>query len=450
MKIRLIKYPLRLIAFVFTILFFSCAVPTRQPSYFDKRPNVLKTQYKPEEAAAIEKNFKVNPQQHSKEYGNLILWRMHQKSPEFALEFAQTPEVVDGVNAQEAKAIGSIYGLIKEIDIPDDLFKKKAKYEKDINKIIIEWQGNSDRKTEWNGFFTLLGNRPGRPFLGKIHDAKPIGFEAGEDKINYEELKNGDLRWESKSAYGDKDGIMVSLEYPAHGKIRFLDINGQTIRFTKAEVVSKEQLEFKDGLEGTLIVKKVSEAGDLQPGLYAIRSMVQAGEGEHRYSSQLQALLWGYMDGKFKEGDNPLETYQDPMEFVKPIWGRMEGPRWEDFDTVTSRLNLPELIDYYTRKKFTYEYYLSHVGSAYAAFGRKGGNCIQIEAFQRYCLNRGGYSARILDVEARSSGVTWHVVTEFVDNGKRFIMDNGTFVPKGIIGPFNSLGETSYRAFVGR
>ena len=194
------------------------AVATRQPSYFDKHSDVLKKQYTADDIAILEKNFKANPLQYSQAIGDMLLRQMHQKSPEFALEFAQTPEIVDGIDVQEAKAMDSIYGLIKGVDMPRNLF---AKYENEqgIQKILIEWEGNSSEKTDWSGFIPLLKDSvkaslwvSGR-YEGEIINAKPISFEA-EDKIDYEQIKEGILEWKSKSNKGDKDGIMLTFKYP--------------------------------------------------------------------------------------------------------------------------------------------------------------------------------------------------------------------------------------------
>ena len=426
-------------------------MPTRQPSYFDKHPDVLKKQYTADEIATLKKNFEANPLKYSQAVGDMLLWRMHQKSPEFALEFAQTPEIADGINAPEAKAMDPIYGLIKGIDIPHGLFEKRIIDRYNLN-ILIEWESNSKEKSDWgcrfiptDGFY--------RSGTTRIIGAKPIGFEMGKDRIDIDRDigPTPQLSWQSQSNSGDTDGILITMTYP-EDVVELSFYNGTTLCIKKKELLSKDTISFdeNDGLEGKLNIKKVGYKTGFISELVVLNEMVLSGEGEHRYSSLLQALLWGYMDRKFKEKETPLENYQGTVEFVKPVWGEMEGERWEDFDAVTSRLNLPELVDYYTKNKFTYEFYLSHVGSAHAAFSGKGGNCVQIEAFQSYCLNKGGYSTRLLKVEARNSGSYWHTVTEFVNNGKRFIMDNGTRRPRGIIGPFNSLGETNYRLYVGR
>jgi len=177
--------------------------------------------------------------------------------------------------------------------------------------------------------------------------------------------------------------------------------------------------------------------------------MVLAGEGDNKISADLQALLWGYMDDSFKKGDNPLKDYKGSLEFVKPIWGEMEGERWKNFEDVTLRLNLPELIDYYTKEKFTYRLYFDGHGTAKEAFRKKVGiNCDRYEKFIRYCLMKSGYKAKRRDVVSKLGGPdNWHVITEFIKKNKKYIIDNGTFSPTGIIGPLKSLKEAGYSLY---
>jgi len=106
---------------------FGCATATKQPSIFQTNPSLLTKQYTPDQITTIQQNFETNPAQYSQELGDLLLWQMHQKSPEFALEFAQTPELNDGIDQKEASAMMSIYNLIKDLDIPPDLFTKTLK-----------------------------------------------------------------------------------------------------------------------------------------------------------------------------------------------------------------------------------------------------------------------------------------------------------------------------------
>ena len=344
MRIQLIKYPSRLIACLFSILLFSCSIPTRQPSYFDKQPILLKNQYTPDEIAILEKNFESNPTQHSKEYGNLILWQMHQKSPEFALEFARTPEIVDGINAQEGKAMASIYGLIEGIDIPAGLFIKKDAPQQGIR---MEWRGNSKDKVSWKFYF-------GNIFPRDIVRTESIGFEPGEDEIYYKVISSGekDLRWRSKVNLDDSDGVIIYLDYSARKKIS-LNVNREVLTFSLADVSAKDKLVFaeKDGLKGTLTIQNAYKT-NLSPELLMLKDMVLSGEGEYRSSPALRALFKGYMDGKFKEGDNPLKNYQDIAEFVMRVLDYMRGEEFRNYEYTSSWMGDPRIFDSYINKNY--------------------------------------------------------------------------------------------------
>lgn len=418
-------------------------MPTKQSNYFDKHPNVLKKSYTADEIARIEQRFRADPAKHSKEYGNLIICRMHQKSPEFALEFAQTPEIADGINAQEAKAMGSIYGLIKGLDIPDGFFEKRIIDRYNLN-ILIEWESSSKGKSDWGCSFIPTDGFY-RSGTTRIINAKPMGFEMGEDKITIDRDTGPtpQLSWQSQSTRGDIDGILITMTYP-EDTVELSFYNGSTLHIKKKELLSKDNLLFdeNDGLEGKLNIKKVGYKTGFAPELIALNEMILAGEGEHRYSSLLQALLWGYMDGKFKEGDIPLKNYQGAVEFVKPIWGEMDGQKWGDFDTVVSRLNTPVLLDYWEQRNLSYQYYIGSMKSDRSVFESKSANCKDTSEFTVYCLSKSGYDATLFWVESMIS--EGHIITFFEDKGNKFIMDNGKPSPKGLIGPIKSLSEAGY------
>lgn len=434
MKTCLTKYSLPLIPCLLTIFILSCAIPTKQPNYLDKHPNVLKKQYSADEIATIEKNFKANPSQYSQTMGDLILWRMHQKSPKFALEFAQIPEIADGVNAQDAKAMGSIYGLIKDVNIPPDFFAGKRSHY-DVQKLIIQW-GSGKENRDWDG---IIVNTEGIQGLsGKILNVEPIEFEKG-DEIHL--TTSGDLTWKSITDAEDTDGIIVTLNYPLHENIMF-GMNEEPLDFTIGEVLTKELVFDKDdGLKGKLIIKNALKSS-IETESFIIKDMVLSGEGEYRYSSPLQALLWGYMDGKFKEGDDPLKDYKGLVEFVKPIWGEMEGKRWRDFDAVTSRLNAPGLVDHYTRQKISYEYYIGDKKTNSWVFKTKKANCADTSEWIAECLTRAGYESGTVSVY--SSRPEGHRICYFKDKDKIFIIDNGKNHPIGIRGPFESFKDIPY------
>jgi hypothetical protein len=412
------------IAAFITLTLIACAMATKQRSAFDTN-NVLQD-YTPGMINAIEQNFDANPLQYSQDMGNLLLWQMHQKSPEFALEFAQTPELNDGIDAKEAKAMLDIYNLIKDQDFPPSLFVADDK----PREIILEWQGNSEKKSDWKGLFYKLT-------ASDFVRAEPIGFEP-EDQLYYVTMTNGerDLRWKSWVDSGDKDGLRLALLVPGSTRIA-LDINKELIFFRLNDVLANKPLLFtpEDGLEGTLTISSAYETG-VTPEQVAIREMVRAGEGDYKFSSAMQALLWGYMDGHFK--DNPLKSYTTALEFVKPIWGDMEGPRWDDFDEVTLRLNTPELLDYWERRNLTYEYYWARGKSVQAVFKSKRANCYDTAEFTRYCLSKAGYrSGNILVALGEGHNICYYWVGKDL-----FLMDNAR--KRGITGPYKGLGEIPY------
>jgi len=71
------------------LLLYNCTA-TNRLSYFDKNPALLIKKYTSPEIKEIKNNFEANPLQYSQQMGDLLLWQMYQKSPEFALEIAHT------------------------------------------------------------------------------------------------------------------------------------------------------------------------------------------------------------------------------------------------------------------------------------------------------------------------------------------------------------------------
>ncbi|MBW2046609.1 MAG: hypothetical protein JRI96_17330 [Deltaproteobacteria bacterium] len=112
--------------------------------------------------------------------------------------------------------------------------------------------------------------------------------------------------------------------------------------------------------------------------------------------------------------------------------------RWGDFNGVVERLNAPELIDYYERKRFTYVFWWTipgyrSGGDPYWVFKNNKGDCVYITSFTVCCLRKGGYEARELHVSSPSGLFPYHAVCLFEMNAKRYIMDNGRPDPRGII-----------------
>lgn len=420
-----------------------CVTATEQLSVYDAQPGLLTKQYTPDEIAVITQGFKNNPLQHSQEFGELLLWQMYQKSPKFALGAGRLPDILNGINASEAKGMELVLiNYLNELDIPQNLFSGDNTRD-NTYEIIFQWKGNKGSNSDWSGYLMGVGTNSK---YGKVINVTPIGFEQGEDSIDYEGLEGyGAFDWTSFSNKMNSDGFNLNFQFGSNNKLTFY-IKNTPISFTKSELVSKRVLTYneKDGLDGILTIKTNI---DIQPEIDFFKKMVLAGEGKYKYNAFMEALLWGYMDGMFKGGDNLFKIYDNPLELVKDVWGNMEGPKWKDFEIVTSRLNKPKLIDHYTQNVFKYKFFISKNGSAKFSFNKKINlNCIDFEVFVRYCLNKAGYNASPEKVIPLSGAMNYyHIITTFKDKNSLYIINNGTTFPTGIIGPFKSLKDSGYK-----
>jgi predicted transglutaminase-like cysteine proteinase len=239
----------------------------------------------------------------------------------------------------------------------------------------------------------------------------------------------------------------------------------------------------------------------------ALRKILSIGKPEYRkFCSPLQALFWLAGKGELNNEKNPLENYSleklldrawtfEPFEYTKEeaisiirnwkdkeraerllneskddierlnskvndfkkylkadsfedknIFKKYKGvDKWNDFTVVVDRLNSPELIDYYERKNFCYDWerFSGAIRSArgsreygydmYYLFRTKCGVCTDFAAFTHYCLARSGYRAGIYTIpRVAGYGAQSHEVVVFWSNGKRYVLDNGTGLPRGI------------------
>jgi hypothetical protein len=148
----------------------------------------------------------------------------------------------------------------------------------------------------------------------------------------------------------------------------------------------------------------------------------------------LQYTHSGIDDTTLRTIHNYYKTY--PNKFSHKSKQILRGVRWSDFNTVTDRLNAPELIDYYEKKLFKYK--ISAFMSNYACgdmghvFRYHEGNCSQITAFTVYCLTKAGYKAKKLHVKSPSGKWDSHATTLFEVDGKKYIIDNSGPVKWGI------------------
>lgn len=129
--------------------------------------------------------------------------------------------------------------------------------------------------------------------------------------------------------------------------------------------------------------------------------------------------------------------------------GSKRAPEWRDFDQVMDRLNSPELIDYYERRRISYDYVGGHgdgFEEAKYVFANNKGHCAQITAFTLYALLRSGYKAeRIIDHNPALTSIKGnpHRAVYFEADGRKYVMDNGRDQPRGIL-PYQEWKSTAW------
>lgn len=215
-------------AAVYSLVLLSLAVsacgPTIKPNYLKGRETLLKRVLTEEELKTLKKNFDQNPEQYTQELFNSSLAKMHQICAPFAKEYAQTPEINDGINPAEAKATWNIYNALnntakKSEGIPADLFEEKESLDGYVHKIIMEWQGRSNKGNKKDLWAFIIGNpskdrvADGGKVLntGAVLNIESIGFEQGEDEAY---LEDGILKGKCWANSKDSDGIIVTISHP--------------------------------------------------------------------------------------------------------------------------------------------------------------------------------------------------------------------------------------------
>ena len=151
-----------------------------------------------------------------------------------------------------------------------------------------------------------------------------------------------------------------------------------------------------------------------------------------------------YLDTYKHYGASKVEKYLFFDFERKPSWftftagkilkeaQRLKFEKWNDFNEVTERLNSPELIDYYEKRRIHYQLWSTIPGAApnrlpdiRYVFKNSKGDCVYVSAFTVYCLKKAGYDAHIWYMPTPHGKNPWHAVTVYYDNGKKMVMDNG-------------------------
>lgn len=148
-----------------------------------------------------------------------------------------------------------------------------------------------------------------------------------------------------------------------------------------------------------------------------------------KYSAPLQAIFWVL---EKREDENVL-TYS--LETLLDKAWDFSDPRWEDYETVTDRLNTPRLIDYYERKRFVFIPYPEYPWDPRWLFKTNRGSCIEFTSFSLVCLRKAGYKASVYNLPWKSDESTnFHQVAIFKGkNGRFYVLDNGRPNPKGLV-----------------
>jgi hypothetical protein len=153
-----------------------------------------------------------------------------------------------------------------------------------------------------------------------------------------------------------------------------------------------------------------------------------------RYSSPLEAIFW--ILGKDDHELNKQVLQLPVEELLAKAWDLSDKARWGEYETVTERLNAPELVNYYQRIRFVYESKLMYerrnprAGDARGLFEKSLGYCYDFADFASYCLEKAGYKTSVVAVAPH------HVVCQYEMAGKSYFIDNGRpdkFLRPGII-----------------
>lgn len=172
----------------------------------------------------------------------------------------------------------------------------------------------------------------------------------------------------------------------------------------------------------------------------------QADEIISRLNKRKQDLFIGVRDEYVNEAiltlykKNPYSFTRKDRKLIKEHLRDNKLLKWRNFDVVVDRLNAPELIDYYERKRFLYVGHGTMKNpptTVRGVFKHDKGACGGITKFTVYCLRKNGYKAFEHRVDSYSGWVRYHYVTVFENDGKRFVMDNGLKIGAGII-PWDS------------
>lgn len=351
-----------ILIFLFSIILSSCS-PSLQPSVLDTNPELFSRTYTPQNINEITEAYKNNPLT-SQEYGNLVLWKIHEKSPEFAYEMAKQSDIMDGISPKEADALESILEIIEPIEFTPDFYRK---LDDGINKVLLTVENPTKRDLSYNGeFFRKFAS------FGTIVQAQPMSFEESDSIDHVFEGDNNSLKWKMILPPGDSDSILLHIQYPNDGNM-IISTDLGNLSFFQDELKKEIEIGHLLNYGLSLTLKDVNMEG-IDPVKYAVRDMVLYG-GENHASSLMDSLLFGYASGHFKKGENPLKEYSDAKAFLKPVWDQMWGTKWKDVEDVSHSVNTIDLFRFWANTYMRYEMDVGTVKTPNQIMKRRLGDC---------------------------------------------------------------------------
>lgn len=277
------------IGIVATAAFYGCAAQPI-PSLIETNPALVQKQYTIADKKNIMENFRVNPPAHSQSLGDLVLSETYKKNPEIATLIGKLPDIVDGIDVNEAIALRDMCEYLNSLNIKPSIFVQNKAEAENQYKLRIEWEGNSSTPTNWDGLIMHSGNTQFDSL--RIKKVVPIGFDPG-DKIDYEKLnQQGQLFWSSNSSKGDKDGIEVTINYLKGPELEFvpgeaiknliqIHVNGRLLTFGLYDFLDNP-LTFDENnkLEGKLTIANANRS-NISRQESAVKEFVL--EGQNKY-----------------------------------------------------------------------------------------------------------------------------------------------------------------------
>ena len=401
--------------------------------------------YDADQIVLMAEKFASAPSEYSREYGLTLLGQIGEISPVVARELGRIPELndQDGITAADARAIRSIFSLVKDMTLSSDQFR----VQRNLNSkksFVMKWR-SSRNNSNWEG-----------QLIGKVIHAKPVDFEKNDgDRINSLFLrKYGILHWRSGVGLEDTDGIIVDIDEPEYKQIN-LKFNKTPITFNLGDALIQEIIfDEADGLDGVLRIGPLTDQPTRKSGHdsreLALVDMIMdvdiTGKPYRGFSIPLQILVEGYKEGRYSDID-PLENYPGNLEFFREESKNFQGNRWKSFEYTIEMVHKPRYAEVFLSKRFRHRigpdtYYPM---SAKTAFETGSTDCKGYANFEWKALKPSGYDLSLLSMDYKHpKGHTTLILR--TENGV-YSFDSTA----GLTGPFSSIDEIkSYHGFAGK